>query len=74
MTQNEKYAINIVIENVKKLASLGETCGLPQEVKDRIRPYMSWFESDMFYLSKLVEADGSYETKTAIKDIERYCY
>lgn len=79
MTNGEKQAILTAAQRINALASL-ENAGFDfdkshnEYIKDKIRPYMSWFELVAEYLEELANAENGYEKKMVIEKIQRYCY
>ena len=79
MTNGEKAAILQAVERINSLASL-ENAGFSfskeedAKIKEKIRPYMMWFESVAFMLEDLANAEDKYDRQTAIDKIHRYCH
>ena len=44
-----------------------------KEIKDEVRPYMSWFDSVATFVDALVDAKDADEVQFAISQIHRYC-
>ena len=79
MTNGEKQAVMAAAERIKSLASLENArldidTGNDKYIKEKISPYMQWFEIVAEYLEELANAENGYEKKMVIEKIQRYCY
>lgn len=80
MTNGEIMALEIVSARIKELASL-ENAGFSfskeedAKIKDKIRPYMTWFDGVSYALDNLIKAvnnNDKYAKQNAIDYIVRY--
>ena len=72
MTNLEKMAIQSCANRLKELASL-ENCALDEEIKRKIRLYMTWFDcvaNDLEEIVKLADNKG-YWKKCELEEIIR---
>ena len=80
MTNGEIIALETISTRIKELASL-ENAGFSfskeedAKIKDKIRPYMMWFDSVSYALDDLIKAvrdNDKYGKQNAIDYIARY--
>ena len=79
MTNGEKQALQYAAARIKSLASL-ENAGFDfnkdkdQYIKQKISPYMQWFELVADNLEQLAAAENGWEKKMIIERIINTCY
>lgn len=79
MTNGEKQALQHAAARIKSLASL-ENAGFDFDknrdryIKEKISPYMQWFELVADNLEQLAAAENGYEKKMIIERIVNSCY
>lgn len=78
MTKAEKEALKVATARIRSLASMENACfdiseTKDKEIKDEVRPYMSWFDSVATFVDALVDAKDADEVQFAISQIHRYC-
>lgn len=82
MTNQEKATLQSIKNRINRLASLEDSCfsmnkEKDKEIKDAIRPYMTWFELCALYIEDTIElseekAPKWYKTEQFEK-IQYYC-
>ena len=79
MTNGEKQALQYAAARIKSLASL-ENAGFDFDedkdryIKQKISPYMQWFELVADNLEQLAAAENGWEKKMIIERIINTCY
>lgn len=79
MTNGEKQALQYAAARIKSLASL-ENAGFDfgedkdRYIKQKISPYMQWFELVADNLEQLAAAENGWEKKMIIERIINTCY
>ena len=73
MTNLEKQAIQCCANELKRLASL-KNCGYPEEIKNRIKPYMMWFDMIAYELEEIIELTDKkgFVKKYGLEDIIKH--